>query len=829
MLDRLQRLKTGFVVRLLRTIGIGIGVSIALACVGACLGTTTAPTGGTSTSAEISLSGPAEAMAVLSGIALLGTIVLAALRGLTLYLATRAVRNAAKRNSAQFTQATALWQQRREAFQSAELERIDAMVEWGAARTADGNRRLDIIGGTLWGWEAFLTVFGSSMVGTRGALTVLDLSGESVCAELVRLSSVVGAGVELQRLPTDMADSDLLVGLDRHQLVDALVESMYGDSPGGNRADRAMDNRVLTAICDVIGHDLTFARLSAALHTVMGEPGIRSELTEDERLRLADDLFSDEYRRQAHGHLRRLDSYIYPLRELGSRATAGTNGFVSCITLDSDGRNVRSELLVDLVVQWATRRMLAADPPRTLIIASADDLQRRHVERLSDICERRDIRLVLLFRHLRDASAHLLGGGAVGFMRLGNHEEAARAADFIGRQHKFVVSQLTCTLGGSESHGETETEGWAETESLNIGKVTSTFSNWGRGGSSSDGAEHSSHGSNWSRGGGSSESHSRTQGWSTTRNWSMASNRTEGTNWSNAVGQQRVYEYSVEPTTLQHLPDHVLLLVQGRPGQVTQLPVECDPSIITLPRASHEPLPPTQPVSLYPPPHPPIQQVPGHAPGPGNPAVRNYPPPNYPPPGYHPGGTPGPQYPPPQYPRSTRRRHRRPAGSRPGSPDADGPRIPEPLSPRRRHGHYPLAVAGAAVPGRGGVRARAAGAASGGRRRGGPGSAPAAGLGRGCVPPLARPVRAAAPGLGPAGGRRPGDRARHRPVPGRTGHRPDTARPARGRRKDRRTGRAQLSARHPGISPARRRRRRTAGHAPGMDPGRRDRRRAAAR
>lgn len=53
---------------------------------------------------------------------------------------------------------------------------------------------------------------------------------------------------------------------------------------------------------------------------------------------------------------------------------------------------------------------------------------------------------------------------------------------------------------------------------------------------------------------------------------------------------QRVYEYAVEPTVLQSLPDHALLLMnRGTAGSDLQ-PVECDPAIVTLPRVSTPPL-----------------------------------------------------------------------------------------------------------------------------------------------------------------------------------------------------------------------------------------------
>ena len=53
--------------------------------------------------------------------------------------------------------------------------------------------------------------------------------------------------------------------------------------------------------------------------------------------------------------------------------------------------------------------------------------------------------MVMVFAHLRDDALDALGAGdaAVAFMRLADHREASHASNFIGREHKFVVSQTT--------------------------------------------------------------------------------------------------------------------------------------------------------------------------------------------------------------------------------------------------------------------------------------------------------------------------------------------------------------------------------------------------
>src|SRR5580658_10475856 len=138
-------------------------------------------------------------------------------------------------------------------------------------------------------------------------------------------------------------------------------------------------------------------------------------------------------------------------------------------------------------------------------------------------------------------------------MRLGNHAEADQAAAYIGRQHKFVLSQRTATLGGNQTLTRTDTDGYGATD-------TSSRS--------------------WR------EFHlgpgSRSRGTSTSRNWSTAQSRADGTSWSDATSTQRVYEYAVEPAVLQNLPENALLLV-GRNTASPLQPVACHPEIITLP------------------------------------------------------------------------------------------------------------------------------------------------------------------------------------------------------------------------------------------------------
>ncbi|HET8684894.1 MAG TPA: hypothetical protein VFM54_23935 [Micromonosporaceae bacterium] len=453
----------------------------------------------------------------------------------------RRVRQAVSRQRAAvvatYVDARDAWLQRRDAFDAVEQAEVDRLDEWGAASVPRGTRRFDVFGGTLWGWEGLLTVFGASMLVERRPVTVLDISRELVSAELAGLAAQSGATVRAHRLPTELAHSDLLAGVGPAELVDLLVESMHFGTTA-DRAERSTDHRLLRAVCAALGEDVSVARLVAAIRVLMREPGGSEVLRPREREHIADELFSDEYRRDALPHLRRIESYLYPLRRLGTAWVPAEPADLTCVAVEPGTRTAGSELLTDLLVHWLVNRVTAgAHPPGSVVfVVGADELPAVHLDRLADACARRGVRLVNIFRRLREEALRAIGGGAVGFMRLGNPEEAAVAADFVGREHRFVVSQLTRGVSGGDS---------------------------------------------------------RSEGDSYSRDWTRTVQVAQQIGWNEAESSQRVYEYTVEPTTFQGLPDHALLLVEhtAASGPAVRA-VECNPGLVLLPGVSTEPLPP---------------------------------------------------------------------------------------------------------------------------------------------------------------------------------------------------------------------------------------------
>jgi len=201
----------------------------------------------------------------------------------------------------------------------------------------------------------------------------------------------------------------------------------------------------------------------------------------------------------------------------------------TCVALVTAAPDGAEELLQSLIADWLTRHVsTSAGNAPAVIIAGADAIARSRQERLADACERRGVPLTLMFRHLPDDDTASVGRGTAAFMRLANQAEAERAATSIGRGHTFVLSSYTA-------------------------RTTGTGTSRGRPSSSSP-AERSSRGT--------------------------------------ARPRQRSHSFDVEPVVLRNLPEHALLLADRSGTDLRLRAIECDPSIITLPGASTEPLPP---------------------------------------------------------------------------------------------------------------------------------------------------------------------------------------------------------------------------------------------
>ena len=182
------------------------------------------------------------------------------------------------------------------------------------------------------------------------------------------------------------------------------------------------------------------------------------------------------------------------------------------------------------------------------------------------------------------------GNAAVAFMRLGNAEEAKAASEQIGAEHRFVVSQLTETVGTSvtDTVGSSYTSTVGDSSSAASSTSDTSSTSDGSGFSQAGGAGVTPFGGGRSRSGqtgtsrGPSESVSLTEGISTSTAWGVSTSRATGDSESLARSLQRSRELLVEPSELQRLPATAMIVSYDAPGGRRVLLADANPAIGAL-------------------------------------------------------------------------------------------------------------------------------------------------------------------------------------------------------------------------------------------------------
>ena len=206
--------------------------------------------------------------------------------------------------------------------------------------------------------------------------------------------------------------------------------------------------------------------------------------------------------------------------------------------------------------------------------------------------------LVLAYRNIPAHVRERLGRGdaAVGFMRLGNAEDARIAAEQIGTEHRFVISQLTDTVGASvtDTIGVSYTSSAGNSESVaDSDSVTITGGSSSGRGRSRPGmtlAPFADFTGSVSRdvelvGGGIrlQLDHCRDQHRNLMGLEHLTRHRRER---FTALTAQRSRESVVEQHELQQLPQSAVLLCYPAPGGRRVVLADANPAIMTLPTAT---------------------------------------------------------------------------------------------------------------------------------------------------------------------------------------------------------------------------------------------------
>lgn len=462
------------------------------------------------------------------------------------------------------------WQRMVDGYWQAQLRRQAAADTWFPLVLGSGQARIDVIGGTGDGWASLLaTTCGPTLAGGQ-ALLVVDMTEQAVALELAGLAAHRGVPAAHVPFPAAALHTDLGAEFEPADLADSLATMRQ---PGTDTDLAGIDATVVRTVARRLDAPVTYTRLAAGLAVLlrMYEPGADGSgpltATEVARLTEAIDSVGGGERRIAELHYvkEQLESLCEAKGDLDKAAegTAAGRWVPGRLTvLSTDGLGPRRKDLADRIlffrVLHALRSRTFAPGTGTLVIAGADHLGRDALEILARQARTAGVRLVLLLEHFRETAVHLAGGAgsATVFMRMGNGEEASAAAGFIGREHKFIVNQLTqqigetITLGRGDSYGEQ----FGESSTHTSGKAPSTST-----------------------------------GTSLSRSWQQSVNSSQAISTTKGETSSRLYEFTVEPTQLQALPPTGLVLVETTPAGRRVAFGDCNPGISLMPRVS--PLP----------------------------------------------------------------------------------------------------------------------------------------------------------------------------------------------------------------------------------------------
>jgi hypothetical protein len=518
------------------------------------------------------------------------------------------------------------WQAQRQAFARQPL--------WYPVALPDRIDRVDVAGGTLAGWSALLTTVAAARLAAGGQVTLLDLSGSAAGRDLAALAPDLGVPPLVWVLPGDLPRLDLGVGMPAGLLADVLAISAAAAPAAGAAADPAPDHAILTRVLEVLGEAAGIAHVLAGLRA-LGQVGDSREdigrglLTASQLDRITSLYGHGATDRVVTERAWAMEARLRPLEPLGSAPVPLPHSALRVIALDRGGTDPAHRTLASYLTASLAHllRQAPAQAPwrHTICVAGADRLGGEVIDRLCDACETARAGLVLAYRSIPAPVRERLGRGnaAVAVMRLGNADEARAASEQIGTEHRFVLSQLTDTVGtsvtGTSGWSYTSTAGSADSLAVSVSASQTTGHSRGRGNTRASLAPFAgrtgSASAERSSSAGISASESITAGINASTSWGVSTSAAIGVNESLARGAQRSREFLVEPHELQQLPPSAVIVSYAAPDGRQVVLADANPAILTLPSVSPvglaeaEAAQPPGPVTAWPDPVPPSAPV----------------------------------------------------------------------------------------------------------------------------------------------------------------------------------------------------------------------------
>ncbi|GAA1671914.1 hypothetical protein GCM10009765_21630 [Fodinicola feengrottensis] len=451
--------------------------------------------------------------------------------------------------------------------------------------TLQGNDQIDVFGGTATGWMCLLTTLSLPRLGGGAKILVLDFSEYQVAGGLAQIVGEWGRHVRTHELPAALDQFALLQGLPPDHLAEVLAESLTSLRKDHQDAAslRRLDVRLIKAVASRLDGPTTFARLVAGMRLLcrLNLPD-EGSLSNEERRALVgciDDMVSgDREVEELRFLIDQFDLLAHPGEGQRGNTPLWPESGLTVISAVSplDSRRDMTERVLSHLVLHQLRDDRGGAAPNVLVVAGADKLGAPSLESLSRQTRRLGVRLLLLFEHLREDAGKLLGkpGSVTMLMQLGNPEEARIAADFIGRDYQFSLSQITKQTGENLTHGSSQS--WGDSQSRSL---TNSLSG-------SDGES-----STWEADSGrlfSPDSKSR----STSTDMGVSDSQTFGSSWQDAINKSltitqsegttvaRGYEYLVEPVVIQRLDPTAFILVNAGQEARRWVDGDCDPTIV---------------------------------------------------------------------------------------------------------------------------------------------------------------------------------------------------------------------------------------------------------
>lgn len=501
------------------------------------------------------------------------------------------------------------WQARHRAF--------SAQPQWYGVSLPAGIDRVDVAGGTLAGWSALLALLAGLRLAAGGEVTVLDFSAGAVAQDLLAAARASGIDPLVWVLPGDLPRFGLGAGLTSTALADVLAVAATAAGDPAIPADPAQETAILARVAAVFEPPAgppgapgpSIAQLVAGLRVLaqVGQPGadVRAGLLADAQA----EAISGLYGRAAGDRViteraLALEAKLGQLASLGTAPVPLPPARLRVVAVDRRAGVTGSQVLGGYVAAALTER-LRGEPPRaagsrpwrhTVLIAGAEQLRGDLLDRLCGACETTGTGLVLAYRCLPGHIRARLGRGnaAVAVMRLGNAEDARVAGEQLGTEHRFVIAQLTDTVGASvtDTAGQayTSTVGRASSVSVSVTSSVSSGRSAGRGRNRTGFGAFTApavsvHGER-SSSAGVSDALSSTGGINEATAWGAQTAQAIGVSNSLARSRQRSREFLVEPHELQQLPASAIIVSYASAAGRRVVLADANPGIGGLPSAT---------------------------------------------------------------------------------------------------------------------------------------------------------------------------------------------------------------------------------------------------